>query len=91
MLKDSADKIPDEVKTEIEGNISAVRTALQGEDVAQINSAMQELQASLQKVGEAVYGQPEEQGAGPAPEEGSEEGSEDKPPDETVEGEFREV
>ena len=90
MLKDSADKIPDDVKTEIEGNISAVRTALQGQDVAQINSALQELQTSLQKVGEAVYGQPgqpEGQEPGPAPEEDSE----GKPLDETVEGEFREV
>ena len=87
MLKENADKIPEELKSEVEGNISAVRTALQGEDINQTRSAQEALQASLQKVGQAVYGQTGAAEEGSSPEEGTE----DKPPEETVEGEFREV
>ena len=91
MVADNADKIPDDLKTEIEGKISAVRTALQGQDMAQINSAMQELQTSMQKVGELVYAQTGATDGG-APEAGPEDGdSEGEQPEGTVEGEFREV
>ena len=88
MLQDNADKVSDELKSEIEGKVSAVREALKGEDVGAIDAALQELQAAMQKVGEAVYAQPDsptEDGSEP------EEGSDEKPPEETVEGEFREV
>ena len=94
LLTENADKVPDDLKTEIEGKVAAVRTALQGEDVGQINLAVQELQTAVQKVGEIVYGQ---QGGAPgAGPEGGEPPSEeppgdDKPPEGTVEGEFREV
>ena len=89
LVKDNADKIPEDAKTDIEGKISAVREALQGEDLAAIEAAVQALQESVQKVGELVYSQQAQAGAdgqqqpadGPA-EDGS---------GETVEGEFREA
>ena len=87
MLNENADKIPDDLKTEIEGKISAVRSALQDQDISQISSTLTDLQASIQKVGQAVYSQTGATGDGQTGEEGSEE----KPPEETVEGEFREV
>jgi molecular chaperone DnaK len=87
LLTDNADKVPEDLKTEVEGAVAAVRTALQGEDIAQINSAMEALQTSVQKVGEAVYSQ---QPSGPAEDPPSESGP-DEPPEDTVEGEFREV
>ena len=87
MLRENADKIPDDLKTEIEGKISAVRTALQGQDAGQIKSAVDELQTAVQKVGEAVYSRAGgEEGGQPPDEEPGE-----KPPEDTVEGEFREV
>ena len=89
LLKDNADKVPDELKTEIEGKVAAVRTALQGEDIGQINLAVQELQTAVQRVGEAVYGGQQAGGAG-GPGAGEEPGG-DRPPEGTVEGEFREV
>ena len=94
LLTDNADKVPDDLKTEIEGKVSAVRTALQGQDMGQLNLAVQELQTAVQRVGEIVYGQ---QGGAPpggdgdaTPPPGNGE-SDDKPPEDTVEGEFREV
>ena len=49
MLTDNAEKIPDDLKTEVEGHISAVRTALQVEDIGQIDAALTELQTAIQK------------------------------------------
>ena len=63
MLQDNADKIPAELKTEVEGKIAAVRSALSGGDIAAITAASNELQEAMQRVGQAVYAQP---GAGAA-------------------------
>jgi len=88
-LRDYGDKIPADVKQEIEGKIAAVRSALQGKDVNSIRNAVQELSQAMQKVGASVYQQP----GGPPP-PGGEQGPGGKKPGEeegTVEGEFHEV
>jgi len=88
-LRDQGDKIPSDLKEQVEGKVAAVRSALQGQDIAHLNSTAQELSEILQKVGEAVYQQQgpppgsEEPPGGPPPGGGPDEG--------TVEGEFREV
>ncbi len=84
-LRENEDKVPAELKTEVEGKIAAVRAALEGTDSGAIESAVAELNESLQKIGEAVYGA---QGAGA---DGSAEETPDEAPEGTVEGEFREV
>ncbi len=92
LLSDNADKIPDDLKAEIETKVAAVRAAIVTEDMAQINTASQELQTTIQKVGEIVYSQTGAPEAGADPEEGSADGGSDEgPPEGTVEGEFREV
>ena len=93
-LREQGDKIPADLKQEVDGKIAAVRSALQGTDVSYINSAAQELSQVMQKIGAAVYQQ-----AGPPPPGGeAPPGSEGPPGGEgtggeegTVEGEFREV
>jgi molecular chaperone DnaK len=84
-LRDNEDKVPADLKAEVEGKIAAVRTALEGADDAAVTSAVNELNTSLQKIGEAVYGA---QGA-PGGEAGEQPGGEAE--EGTVEGEFREV
>jgi len=81
-LRDYGEKVPADVKQEIESKIANTRSALQGQDMSSIHNAMQELSQAMQKVGASVYQQPP-----PGTEGGS------KGPDEggTVEGEFREV
>ena len=94
LMDDNEDKIPDDLKTEIADKIAAVRTSLGGEDTELIATASQELQESMQKVGQIVYSQtgggeggaPSPDGMGDGPGDDS-----DGPPDGTVEGEFREV
>ena len=74
------------MQTEVEGKVAAVRTALQGTESGSIQAAVDELNASMQKIGQAVYGAGEgAPGAGPDGEPGEE------APEGTVEGEFREV
>jgi len=90
MLKDLEGKYSAELKEEIEGKIAAVRSALQGEDVENIRRTAEELQQSMQKLGQAIYGQQQPGGQQPPPPGGEQPGG--KGPDEgTVEGEFREV
>ena len=57
LIQDNADKIDDSLKTEVEGKIAAVRSALQGGDIAAITAASNELQTAIQQVGQAVYAQ----------------------------------
>ena len=90
LLNEHGDKIPEELKSEVQGKIAAVRSALQAEDMTTLRSAVDDLQASLQKVGQHVYSQQAGAEGGPAAPGG------DAPPPEngggdTVEGEFREV
>jgi molecular chaperone DnaK len=95
-MREAGDKVPADLKSEVEGKIAAVRSALQSGGVDQIRSAADELNATLQRVGQAVYSQ---QGAGAGapgaggPGAGStgsgQEGGQG--PEGTVEGEFREV
>ena len=85
LIQDNADKIDESLKTEVESKIAAVRSALQGGDIASITTASNDLQTAIQQVGQAVYAQagaPGQPGAAP----------DDMPPDDgTVEGEYREV
>jgi molecular chaperone DnaK len=97
LLKDNPDKVPADLKTDIEAKIAAVRTALAANNIGQVNVALQELQAAMQKVGEAVYskqGSPGGQGpsaGGPSAEGQGPSGGQGPGPEGTVEGEYREV
>ncbi len=90
-IREYGDKIPADLKSEVEGKISAVRSALQGQDINYIKSSLQALNDSMQKIGAAVY-----QHTSPPPGGAGGQDSAGAPPpppkDEgTVEGEFREV
>ena len=92
LLSDNADKVPGELKEEIEGKIAALRTALEGEDAGQITAALEDLQTSVQRVGEIVYSQTAEaEGPQPEGEPVEEPGDEQPKPEDTVEGEYRDV
>ena len=93
MLQDNAETIPADLKSEVEGKIAALRSALQNDDTARVETTLNDLQESLQKVGQAVYSQAGAgSGPGDIPPPGGD-GSADGGPsdDDTVEGKFREV
>jgi molecular chaperone DnaK len=91
LLRENAEKVPADLKSEVEQKTAAVRAALLGSDDDAVRSAHDDLAQTLQRVGQAVYqaqGASSEQpaeGAAGAPGHG-EPGSTG-----TVEGEFREV
>ena len=72
-LKEHADKIPAEVKSQIETAVSKLKKEIESENVPGMKAAMEELEALLQKIGEAVYAsQQQQQGAaGPSADAGA--------------------
>ena len=96
LLEDNADKVPEELKTEVQGKIDVLKAAIASNSTPEIQTATTELNNVLQRLGEVVYSQnagPEDGGAasgGDAP--SSDAAAESSSDDEgTVEGEFREV
>lgn len=53
-LKDAGDKVPDEVKKEVEEKIGDLRKAREGDDEAVIKAASEALSTSMSKIGEAM-------------------------------------
>ena len=71
LIKDNDDKLSEELKTEVQADIDALKAALAGEDIEAVKTSQEKLVASSQKIGEAVYAaQPE--GSEPAAEESNE-------------------
>ena len=55
LLKENGDKLPEDVKTEVQGDVDELKKALEGDDDAAVKSAFEKLQASRSKLGEALY------------------------------------
>jgi len=97
LIRENGDKIPEEMKREVETSISSLRTELNSEDAGRIRSATESLGQTIQKIGASMYQQPPspEQGApdGQTPPPGPESGG--TPPDgdagDVVDGEFKQV
>ncbi len=56
-LKDNADKVPDDVKSEVEVTITDLKKALDGDDIEAIRSASEKVAEASQKIGAAIYAQ----------------------------------
>ena len=55
LLKDNDEKLPDDVKSEVQADLDALKTALAGEDDEAVKTAMETLSQSQTKLGEALY------------------------------------
>lgn len=60
-LRDAGDKINDEVKKGVTNKIDALKTALKGEDIESLRSASANLSAEIQKIGQVMYNQKQDQ------------------------------
>jgi molecular chaperone DnaK len=83
-LKDHGDKVPAEVKGEIEAALADLKTALEGEDAEEITSKAQALAQASMKLGEAMY-------ANGADAEGDEAAAQAAGGEDVVDAEFEEV
>lgn len=57
LIKDNVDKLPDDVKNEVQADVDALKSALAGEDDEAIKTAFDTLSESQQKLGQAIYAQ----------------------------------
>jgi molecular chaperone DnaK len=88
MLRDLGDKVPADVKSQVEEKINALKNVKDNRDPQVVKRATDELAQTLQKIGERMYQQTG--GAGTPPPPGEEPPQGPKGSD-TVDGEFREV
>ncbi|MEU8825965.1 molecular chaperone DnaK [Streptomyces sp. NPDC048636] len=58
-LKDNEDKVPGDVKTEVEEALTELKEKLKGDDTAEIRTATEKVAAVSQKLGQAMYAQGE--------------------------------
>jgi molecular chaperone DnaK len=89
-LRDMGDKVPENIRKDVEAKAEALKAIKDSGDLAQIRQKTQELGQALQQVGAAAY---EQAGGGPGtPPPGGEGGGPSTPPDEdVVDGEFSEA
>lgn len=86
-LREFGDKVPAEVRSDVEAKIAEAKSAAQGEDVDKIKAATEALGLSIQKIGASVYEQGQAAAEGEA--SGSTSSKEDAGP-EVVDGEVNE-
>jgi molecular chaperone DnaK len=55
LIKDNEDKLPEDVKNEVQADVDALKSALAGDDDDAVKTAFDKLSASQQKLGEAIY------------------------------------
>jgi molecular chaperone DnaK len=92
LLSEVGDKAPEELKQDVESKVATLRSAIQQNDVAQMQTGMNDLNVALQSLGQAVYSQTEAgPQAGTPPDDPGEGPQGDQPPGGTVEGEYREL
>jgi molecular chaperone DnaK len=87
-LAENADKIPGELKSEVETDVDALKKALEGDDTDAIKTAAAKLAESSQKMGSAMYANAESGEAGAAGTAGAEGASGDQGDDDVVEAEI---
>lgn len=87
-LKEFGDKIPSDVKSDVEIKVADLRSKVQGDDVEAIKTATESLGQAIQKIGTSVY-----QGPNPSvdgePGQANQSGKSDPSPD-VVDGEVKE-
>ncbi len=89
-LEEHGDKIDASLKGEVEEKVAALKTALEGDDAADINAKAQDLSQSAMKMGQSIYEQEQANAASDAP-EGGDAGSDAAQEEEVVDAEFSEV
>jgi len=85
ILREYGDKVPSDIRDEVQGKVAAVRSALQSGNLESIKSATQELGVAMQKIGSSVYQQAGTPPPGAGPNPGGDPGQGEGP----IEGEYK--
>ncbi len=89
LLRESGDRLPSELKLELDNGAQAVRRALDQNDMAAIRSAVPALESAMERAASAAAPEPVGAAAGGGRGDGG--GGGEEPPPGTVDGEFREM
>ncbi|MBG6189488.1 molecular chaperone DnaK [Arthrobacter sp. CAN_A212] len=92
LIADNADKLPEDVKTEVQTDVDDLKKALEANpeeagSVDAVKAAFEKLQASQTKLGEAIYAAAQQDAAAPgadAPQEGTTPGADSSSNDEDI-------
>ena len=82
LIKDNDDKLPEDIKSEVQADVDSLKGALAGDDEAAVKVAFDKLSESQQKLGQAIYSQ--EQAASAEAAASGEEPAEGTPDDEDI-------
>lgn len=66
LIKDNDDKLPADVKSEVQADVDALKSALAGDDDSAVKPAFDKLNESQSKLGQAIYSQGQADQAGAA-------------------------
>ncbi len=94
LLNDNAELVPQDLRADVQSKIDALKAASASGSVPEMQNAINELNAALQRLGEVVYSQSAAPGPGASGPGAAGPGASDSGPADdagTVEGEFREV
>ena len=91
VLRDLGDKVPAELKSNVEDHVAKVRGVMNSENVEDIRRETEALNQVIQQIGAAAYQQsaPPDTQAGPGPSDAGPQGSTEG--EDVVDGEFRNV
>ncbi|WP_326813618.1 molecular chaperone DnaK [Streptomyces sp. NBC_01763] len=64
LLQDNADKIPGDVKTDVEAALTELKEKLKGQDTTEIRTATEKASAAAQRIGTALYAQAQGEAGG---------------------------
>jgi molecular chaperone DnaK len=87
LLKESGDKVPEDVKKEVTDKVEALKKVKDTDDAEAIKKALEEMNQSIQKIGQAMYAQQNQ--AGQSAEQSDQSGEDKK--EGPVEAEYEEV
>src|SRR5438309_3405014 len=90
VIKDNEAKIPEDVKTEVNTKLEALKTAAKGSDAKALQRQMDEFNEALQKIGQHIYQQAGASAPTGAPSDGAP-ADEQKKEEDVVDADYREV
>jgi len=87
-LRDLGDKVPADVKNEVEAKAAALKGVLETGSVEDLKTKTDDLAQSVQKIGASMYQQPDAGGTPPPGGMGGSSGPTGSSPDDVIDGEF---
>jgi molecular chaperone DnaK len=91
IIKDNESRIPEDVKSEVNTKLEALKSAAKGSDTKDLQRKMDDFNESLQKIGQHIYQQAGPAAGGEAPVDGEAPAGEKKKEEDVVDADYREV